>query len=71
PHGRADDDADAAEAAAEQAALAEAERAALARLDDEQLQLRDMQRFLNGLARRDDIPDEWWAAAGLRRDVGE
>ncbi|KAI9848160.1 MAG: hypothetical protein M1837_000834 [Sclerophora amabilis] len=28
----------------------------------------DMQRILDRLARREDIPDEWWAAAGLSRD---
>lgn len=33
-------------------------------------QLPHMQSVLERLARRDDIPDEWWAAAGLSRNVG-
>ncbi|KAI9876426.1 MAG: hypothetical protein M1830_006529 [Pleopsidium flavum] len=33
-------------------------------------ELPHMQSVLGRLARRDDIPDEWWAAAGLSRNVG-
>lgn len=31
--------------------------------------LTDMQRIVQGLASRQDIPDEWWAAAGLSRSM--
>jgi hypothetical protein len=30
-----------------------------------------MQRFIERMARREDIPDEWWAAAGLARTIRE
>jgi hypothetical protein len=29
-----------------------------------------MQRIVRNLARRQDIPDEWWAEAGLSRTLG-
>ncbi|PYH95128.1 hypothetical protein BO71DRAFT_440484 [Aspergillus ellipticus CBS 707.79] len=32
--------------------------------------LQQMQAILDRLARREDIPDEWWAAAGLSRTLG-
>jgi len=32
--------------------------------------LQQMQAILDRLARREDIPDEWWAAAGLSRTIG-
>lgn len=32
--------------------------------------LQQMQAILDRLARREDIPDEWWAAAGLSRTMG-
>ncbi|PWY86242.1 hypothetical protein BO70DRAFT_289116, partial [Aspergillus heteromorphus CBS 117.55] len=32
--------------------------------------LHQMQAILDRLARREDIPDEWWAAAGLSRTLG-
>lgn len=32
--------------------------------------LHQMQAILDRLARREDIPDEWWAAAGLSRSIG-
>lgn len=38
------------------------------RLVEEQ-NLRDMHRILDTLARREDIPDDWWAAVGLRRNL--
>lgn len=38
------------------------------RLVDE-LNLRDMHRILDTLARREDIPDDWWAAVGLSRNL--
>ena len=38
-------------------------------LADEEHNLQDMQQILNGLARREDIPDDWWAAAGLTRNL--
>ena len=28
-----------------------------------------MQRIVSNLARREDIPDEWWAEAGLSRTL--
>lgn len=31
--------------------------------------LSDMQRIVQGLASRQDIPDQWWAAAGLSRSM--
>ncbi|KAH8671202.1 hypothetical protein BX600DRAFT_537499 [Xylariales sp. PMI_506] len=31
--------------------------------------LSDMQRIIQGLAARQDIPDQWWAAAGLNRSM--
>lgn len=31
--------------------------------------LSDMQRIIQGLSAREDIPDEWWSAAGLSRSV--
>lgn len=33
--------------------------------------LRSMQRLIERLAQRQDIPDDWWAAAGLERSVRE
>lgn len=33
--------------------------------------LENMQRFIERMARREDIPDEWWAAAGLARTIRE
>ncbi|KAL9108671.1 MAG: hypothetical protein Q9227_006617 [Pyrenula ochraceoflavens] len=36
-----------------------------------QMDLASMQRLIERLARRDDIPNEWWAAAGLARTVRE
>lgn len=33
--------------------------------------LDNMQRFIERMARRQDIPDEWWAAAGLARTIRE
>ena len=29
-----------------------------------------MQAILDRLARREDIPDDWWAGAGLSRTIG-
>lgn len=34
------------------------------------LDLQQMQAIVDRLARREDIPEEWWAAAGLSRTVG-
>lgn len=34
-------------------------------------ELDSMQRFIERMARREDIPDEWWAAAGLARTIRE
>lgn len=34
------------------------------------LELQQMQAIVDRLARREDIPDEWWAAAGLSRTMG-
>lgn len=31
--------------------------------------LSDMHRIVRGLASRQDIPDEWWAGAGLSRAI--
>ena len=36
-----------------------------------EIDLANMQRLIERLARRDDIPNEWWAAAGLARTVRE
>ncbi|KAL2833353.1 hypothetical protein BDW59DRAFT_138508 [Aspergillus cavernicola] len=33
--------------------------------------LHHMQAILDRLARREDIPDDWWAAAGLSRTIGQ
>ncbi len=33
-------------------------------------QISQMQSLVQALARRDDIPDEWWAATGLNRNLG-
>ncbi|KAL2852790.1 hypothetical protein BJY01DRAFT_207604 [Aspergillus pseudoustus] len=33
--------------------------------------LQNMQAILDRLARREDIPDDWWAAAGLSRTIGQ
>ncbi|KAL3468267.1 hypothetical protein BJX64DRAFT_245399 [Aspergillus heterothallicus] len=33
--------------------------------------LHQMQAILDRLARREDIPDDWWAAAGLSRTIGQ
>ncbi|KAI9850154.1 MAG: hypothetical protein M1838_006041 [Thelocarpon superellum] len=38
-------------------------------LRDDQHNLQDMQRILNRMARRQDIPDDWWAGAGLSRNL--
>lgn len=38
--------------------------------NDESLELMGMQRIVRSLARRQDIPDEWWAEAGLSRTLG-
>jgi hypothetical protein len=32
--------------------------------------LQQMQAILDRLARREDIPDDWWAGAGLSRNMG-
>lgn len=32
--------------------------------------LQQMQAILDRLARREDIPDDWWAGAGLSRTMG-
>lgn len=37
------------------------------REDDDLLSVESMQRIVRNLARREDIPDEWWAEAGLSR----
>ncbi|KAL4927223.1 uncharacterized protein BDV17DRAFT_134973 [Aspergillus undulatus] len=34
-------------------------------------ELQDMQAILGRFARREDIPDDWWAAAGLTRTIGQ
>ncbi|KAL4937966.1 hypothetical protein BDV06DRAFT_202006 [Aspergillus oleicola] len=34
-------------------------------------ELANMQAILDRLARREDIPDDWWAAAGLIRTIGQ
>ncbi|KAL4964815.1 uncharacterized protein BDV14DRAFT_174340 [Aspergillus stella-maris] len=34
-------------------------------------ELQNMQAILDRLARREDIPDDWWAAAGLIRTIGQ
>lgn len=41
------------------------------RMEDEDLEgsVDDMQRIVRNLARREDIPDEWWAEAGLSRSL--
>lgn len=41
------------------------------RESDTEADLTNMQRFIERMARREDIPDEWWAAAGLSRSVRE
>lgn len=33
--------------------------------------LHHMQAILDRLARREDVPDDWWAAAGLSRPLGQ
>jgi hypothetical protein len=38
---------------------------------DTENELDSMQRFVERMARREDIPDEWWAAAGLARTIRE
>jgi hypothetical protein len=42
------------------------ERNAQALIENDQ-EIGQMQAILNRLARREDIPDDWWAAAGLTR----
>lgn len=32
--------------------------------------LQQMQAILDRLARREDIPEDWWASAGLSRTIG-
>jgi hypothetical protein len=32
-------------------------------------ELEGMQRIISRLAERDDIPESWWASAGLRREA--
>lgn len=39
------------------------------REDDDLLSVESMQRIVRNLARREDIPDEWWAEAGLSRSL--
>lgn len=39
------------------------------REDDDSLSVESMQRIVRNLARREDIPDEWWAEAGLSRSL--
>lgn len=38
--------------------------------DSAETDLRQMQAILDRLARREDIPDDWWAGAGLSRTIG-
>ncbi len=38
--------------------------------DSGETDLRQMQAILDRLARREDIPDDWWAGAGLSRTIG-
>jgi hypothetical protein len=38
---------------------------------DAENELDSMQRVIERMARREDIPDEWWAAAGLTRTIRE
>lgn len=46
----------------------------MAERDDEDMEVfggvESMQRIVRNLARREDIPDEWWAEAGLSRRLG-
>lgn len=46
----------------------------MAERDDEDIEVfggvESMQRIVRNLARREDIPDEWWAEAGLSRTLG-
>ncbi|KAJ5238574.1 hypothetical protein N7468_003193 [Penicillium chermesinum] len=39
-------------------------------LDSGDTDLQQMQAILDRLARREDIPDDWWAGAGLSRNMG-
>jgi len=41
------------------------------RAADAEAELAQMQRLIDRLSRREDIPDEWWAAAGLSRTIRE
>lgn len=37
--------------------------------DEDMLTVESMQRVVRTLARREDIPDEWWAEVGLSRSL--
>ena len=54
---------------AESRARQEQLRQAEGRETDADTDLSNMQRFIERMARREDIPDEWWSAAGLSRIV--
>jgi hypothetical protein len=32
-------------------------------------QIRGLHRIISALAEQDDVPDEWWASAGLSRNL--
>lgn len=46
-----------------------AESGARGNTHDDALELASMHRIVRHLARREDIPDEWWAEAGLSRNM--